>query len=59
MDKDSIKFLLNVMIIVCYFCNFLFMFCYEPLDILIGNIVVWVIITLIILGFAFVDWLDN
>lgn len=59
MDKEIIKMLLTLMIIVSYFMNLLVMFCYNAIDILLANVGVWLIIILIILGFKFVDWLND
>lgn len=57
--KELIKIVCMVMIIVTYFLNFIFMFMYEPLEILISEIVVWLILILIILGIVFVNWLND
>lgn len=57
--KEVIKIVCMVMIIVTYFLNFIFMFMFEPLEILISEIVIWLILILIILGIAFVNWLND
>lgn len=57
--KEIIKVLLMVTIIVCYFGNLVFMFCYQPLPILIANVIIFVIMILVLLGIAFVEWLNN
>lgn len=57
--KEITKILLMINIIVSYFMNLLFIFCYKPINILIANVCVWVILILIILGFKFVEWLDD
>lgn len=55
--KPIIKMFLIVNLIVCYFVNLICMFDAKPIDILIANIIVWLIIILIPLGIAFVLWL--
>ena len=59
MDKEIIKMILMIMIITCYFVDLsLLLFC-PPLALLIANVISWLIIIVIIIGFAFVEWLSN
>lgn len=59
MDKELIKILFGLNIITSYFINLLVMFCYKPISVLIANIAVWIILILIVLGFAIKEWLDD
>lgn len=59
MDKEIIKLLLIITITVCYFVNLLVMFERSPLNLLIVNIGVWLLIIAIILCLKFVDWLND
>lgn len=59
MDKKIIKLLLIITITVCYFVNLLVMFECSPLNLLIVNIGVWLLIIAIILCLKFVDWLND
>ena len=55
--KPLIKVLLLATIITCYFVNLIAMFDIKPLDILISNILIWVLIIIIPLVVLFIDWL--
>lgn len=59
MDKEIIKMILMVMIITCYFVDLSFLLFCPPLVLLIANVISWLIIIVIIIGFAFVEWLIN
>lgn len=59
MDKEIIKVLLILMFIICYFANLVCMFEYEPLELLIANGCVWLIVILIFAGIAFTLWLND
>lgn len=59
MDKEIIKIMSILYVIVCYFVNLMCMFCYKPLEILIANVVVLLILIAIFLGFRIVDWLND
>ena len=58
MNKEILKTLLIIVITVCYFANLYLMFCYNPLEILIANFIIFGFIIIIILGFKFIDWLN-
>lgn len=57
--KEVLKLLLLVSLPTMYFGNLYLMFNYEPLTILMANIVVWVIIFAIPGIIAFIDWLND
>ena len=57
--KPIIKYLLIANLIVCYFVNLFCMFDAKPLDILIANIIVWLLMIIIPLGIAFAFWLND
>lgn len=59
MDKGILKIELIVTLIVSYFTTLLVIFCYKPMDILIANIMIWLLMIILNLGFKFVDWLDD
>lgn len=57
MNKEIIKMVLILTIIVCYFADLtLLLFC-PPLELLIANGIIWLIIIVIIIGVVFVEWL--
>ena len=57
--KEVLKILLLTGLGVMYFGNLFFMFVYKPLDILIANIIIWVLIFVIPGIIAFIDWLND
>ena len=57
--KIVIKVLLLTNLIVCYFVNLFCMFDAKPTEILIANIIVWLIMIIIPLGIAFAFWLND
>lgn len=57
--KEVIKMVCMITIIVEYFLNFIFMFLFNPLDILISEIAIWLLLILMLLGIAFVNWLND
>lgn len=57
--KIIIKVLFTANLIVCYFVNLICMFDTKPSEILIANVVVWLIIIMIPIGIAFVFWLND
>lgn len=57
--KPIMRVLLLANLIVCYFVNLICMFMNKPFEILIANIVVWLIMIIIPLGIAFVFWLND
>lgn len=59
MDKQLIKELLIFMIVASYFINLLVVSLCGLFEVLIANVVVWLILVLLILGFRFVCWLND
>lgn len=59
MDKEVIKILLIITLVSCYLVDMFAIFYSKPLDILIANINVWVIMIAMIIGFVFVEWLND
>ena len=57
--KPIIKCLLIANLMVCYFVNLFGMFVAKPLEILIANIIAWLLMIIIPLGIAFAYWLNN
>ena len=57
--KPIIKCLLIANLIVCYFVNLFCMFLDKPLEILIANIIAWLLMIIIPLGIAFAFWLND
>lgn len=57
--KEDLKKMLIIMLISCYFVNLIVMFFYPSLEILIANIIAWLVIVLCFFGIAFVFWLNN
>lgn len=57
--KPIIKCLLIAILIVCYFINLICMFSVKPLEILIANIIIWLLMIMIPLGIAFAFWLND
>ena len=59
MNKEILKTILIIVITVCYFANLYLMFCFNQLEILVANIIIFGVVIIIILGFKFIDWLDE
>lgn len=59
MNKKTLKTILVIVITVCYFANLYLMFCFNQLEILVANIIIFGVVIIIILGFKFIDWLDE
>lgn len=57
--KELYKILIIISLITMYLLNFLFMFEFKPLDILIGNIVVWVLVLVLPLIAEFIEYLTD
>lgn len=55
--KPTIKVVLTVTLIFSYSINLIYMFRDKPLNILIANIIVWLLIIVILLGVVFEEWL--
>lgn len=59
MDKEVVKIMIIIISIIGYLMNLVFMFFYKPFDILISNIIIWLMCFVIMIGFKFVDWLND
>lgn len=59
MDKEVVKIMIIIISIIGYLMNLIFMFFYKPFDILISNIIIWLMCFVIMIGFKFVDWLND
>lgn len=59
MGKEAIKIVLMITIIACYFVNLLVMFCVNPINILIANLIIWGVMIASSLGLAFIEWLND
>ena len=46
--KDLFKLVNLVFIISCWLINYLFMFCYHTLEILVGELIVFILINIIL-----------
>lgn len=59
MDKELIKILIIVFLTVTYFANLFLMFVYNPLEILIVNLIIMAFVIVLPLMFKFIDWLND
>lgn len=55
--KPIIKVILIVTLIISYFINLIYMFIDKPLNILIANIIIWLLTIVMLLGVVFEEWL--
>lgn len=57
--KEIYKILIIIGLITMYLLNFLFMFETKPLNILIANIFVWILILVLPLIVEFIEYLNS
>lgn len=59
MDKKVIKTMIIILSIFGYLMNLVFIFFCKPFDILMSNIILWLMCFLIMICFKFVEWLND
>lgn len=59
MKKQTIKETLLITIIPNYFFNLLAMFFISQLEVLIANILLWIFVFTLLIGFYVIDWLGE